>query len=162
MKWWPWVSRARLDEKVELLKTMVRREMLDDAHRQIEWLKEELSKALEKRDRIDRVEAGMPENHREPPPKREPMPQELKEYINAFGHTGMKRQMRSSAYKRHADGEPWAKIVEDVVIPEPPREIFLQVEGFDEEEEPEAGGSEAVAVRGEPGSDEPGARSEGR
>lgn len=164
---WPLVGRSRFEMSlqlgVDLMKTMenmVSADRLEDAHRQIEWLQGELEKALEKRDRIDRVDAGLPENHREPPKKREPMPEKLTDYIGGFGSNNMKRQMRSVAYKRHADGETWDSIVDDVVIPEEPRERFLQAEEYvDEGQAEEAGGSEAGAVRASPGEDEPGDRS---
>lgn len=128
----PWVSRALYDDKVELLKTMVRREMLDDANRQIEWLKEELTKALEKRDRIDRVEAGMTEVAHKPKPARPPMPVELKKYIESAGSVSTRRGMMSVAYKRNAEGETWEEIVADVVVPEEPREKALQAAEADD------------------------------
>lgn len=153
---WPWVSRGYFEyvqasshESEEVLRN------------EIAWLREELSKALEKRDRIDRVDAGMAEVARPPPVKREPMPQKLIDYIGGFGSKSMKRQMRSTAYRRNAEGESWEKIVEDVVVPEEPRSLYLQAAGYDEDQEEAAGGSEAGAVGADLGSDEPGDAPEG-
>lgn len=153
---WPWVSRVYM----EYVRTSGR-ETEERLLGEIEWLREELRTALEKRDRIDRVEAGMTEVARPPPAKREPMPKELIDYINGFSHKNMKRQMRTVAYRRHADGETWAAIVEDVVIPEPEGEVFLQAGEYDENQEEEAGSGETAAVRADVGSDEPGDAPEG-
>ncbi len=138
---WPWVSRRRLEDAQLAMKTMVVIGRLEDAQRQVEWLQQELKGALDKRDRIDRVDAGMSELPREQPRPREPMPEELSHYINGFHNKNQKRMMRGTAYKRHADGETWVSIVADVVIPDEPQEIILQAEDVDEgtEEEAESG-----------------------
>ncbi len=125
---WPWVSRA-LYEFVQKSNDEGEHLLLDE----ISWLREELASALDKRDRIDRVEAGLGEVPHKPKVQ-EPMPAELAAYINAAGNTSFKRQMRGTAYRRFADGETWESIVADVIVPDEPRNLYLQAEEADEEE----------------------------
>jgi hypothetical protein len=123
---WPWVSKVYLEYMEKAHHDEITR-----LREQSEWLKEELAKALEKRDRIDRVEAGMTEVPHKPKAKRPPMPQELKEYIQSAGTVSTRRSMMSVAYKRNAEGESWEDIVAEVVVPDEPRGRYLDV--IDEE-----------------------------
>lgn len=127
---WPWVSRAYM-EYVRTSGIEAEKRLLGE----IDWLKEELAKALEKRDRIDRVDAGLSELPKAPPKPREPMPPELTGYILAFGNMSAKRQMRAVAYRRYANGESWEAIVADVVKPDEPREIFYSGKPSNEEDD---------------------------
>lgn len=133
MRVWPWVSKAYLaymEKAHHDSETALRTE--------IEWLRAELAKALERRDRIDRVESGLTEVAHRPKEKREPMPPPLRDYIDSFASVSTRRQMAGVAYKRNAEGESWVDIIADVVIPEEPREKSLDVPKGEDGKAPEA------------------------
>ncbi len=99
---WPWTSVARLD----------------DAHAEIAWLRQRIEELEDKRERRERVSAGLPEAPRTERAPMEPMPMQLERYIGGFASASIKRQMRSTAYKRHAKGEPWSAIEADITADE--------------------------------------------
>lgn len=99
---WPWTSTARLA----------------DAHAEIERLREQNGQLIDSLTRISRREAGLPETPREPRPRLEPMPIELKEYIEKFATPSIRKEMRTRYYRRHGAGEAWARIMDDVMLKE--------------------------------------------
>jgi hypothetical protein len=91
---WPWVGRRVYEE------VCVERDRL---RAQNDKLTEHLT-------RMDRTEHGLHEVPREQRPPVEPMPREIMEYINGFAFPAFRKQMRDTAYRRRARGEPWAAI----------------------------------------------------
>ena len=97
---WPWVSVARLD----------------DAQEQVAWLQGRVEDLEQHLRRVQRFEAGMAESV--PKPKERellPMPQELKEHIADWDNPAQQKHMRDIAYRRHARGETWDVIMDDVL-----------------------------------------------
>lgn len=100
---WPWTSVARLD----------------DAQAQVAYLKSEVAKLSEALTRISRREAGLPETPREAKPPMDPMPDELRHYIEGFAGMSVRKQMRDVAFRRRAQGTPWKVILSDTMTEEP-------------------------------------------
>lgn len=99
---WPWVSRRAYDlllHDVERLETQ-NDKLIDDLTRQ------------------RRVEAGMTETPRPERKPLEPMPYELQQHIKGWGGAGTQRMQRGQAYRRHARGEPWDDIMDDLMRPD--------------------------------------------
>ena len=121
---WPWTSVARLDDLRARLEEVQREatvrfedatDRLADAHETIEWLRARVQELEDKRERRERVSMGMAEVPRTERPPIEPMTKELWDYIHGHASPSIQRTMRAEAYKRHAAGEPWDRITEDVL-----------------------------------------------
>ncbi len=182
---WPWVSRRAyelLEEQLRTVRTDCKEnhtslgaykavseevlflmEAVEDTAAEVRFLRKENQNWADHARRLERKDHGMTEAPRElrTPVKAQPMPPKLKKYIESFGDIRTIKINRAVAYKRHADGESWDTIENDVVVPEEPRERIMgpedqpeeQDEGYEEgdagaaaEEEQEPGGGEVAEV----------------
>lgn len=98
---WPWTSVARVE----------------DAQREVAFLRAENVKLTDALLRVGRREAGLPEVPREPRPIApvEEMPRPLREYILRFANTSVQRSLREQAIKRHNAGASWEEITKLVM-----------------------------------------------
>ena len=96
---WPWVSRLAYDT--------VRGES--------DRLREQNAQLLAHITRMDRVEHGLGETPRPERLALQPMPGELKAYIASFATPAIQKTMRDQAYRRHAKGQSWETIAQDVM-----------------------------------------------
>ena len=99
---WPWVSSARLADALE----------------QVAHLRREVDRLTDALTRISRREAGMSEVPRDARPPMEPMPPELRHYIDGAATASSRREMMGTAYRQNAAGKPWAQIVAETMTEE--------------------------------------------
>lgn len=120
---WPWTSVARLDDAMRAMSALrAEHEASRDALRaayadEIAHLRSQVDRLTDHLTRIQRREAGMTETPRAPRPALEPMPRELHEYIAGIANGSLQKEIRDRCYRRHAKGEPWASIVQEIVQP---------------------------------------------
>jgi hypothetical protein len=103
---WPWVGRLAFDL----------------SRREVEYLRGQNQVLQDALIRLQRKQSGLSELPREARPAVEPMPDELKAYIEGFAGKGIRKQMRDTAFRRHAGGESWNSIVRDVLHDATPTE----------------------------------------
>lgn len=96
---WPWVSRLAYDSVV------------DERDR----LREQVAALTDSLTRIRRHEAGLHETPRPERRKLEPMPDRLKKHIEGFFNPSLRKQTRDGLYRRHARGESWPSIMDEVI-----------------------------------------------
>jgi len=101
---WPWIARSAYDV------------VLDERDR----LRAQNDRLTDHLTRVQRREAGMTETPRAPRPALEPMPRELHDYIKGIAGGSLQKEIRDRCYRRHAKGEPWQSIVQEITQPEEP------------------------------------------
>lgn len=103
---WPWVSRRAYDIAVEMGNTR-----LADAKVEIEQLRAQNISLVDHITRLARAERGLSEVPRQPRPLGDPMPQDVKDYINGFAFAPYRAQMSARARRMHAvEGKSWDEI----------------------------------------------------
>lgn len=103
---WPWVSVGRLDE----------------LRAEIAWHRDREEALIGHIVRLARRSNGMAETprlERSPP---EPMPEDLREYIEGFSTAPMRRDMLRRANAEHRQGKPWPAIRQEILGPPVPEE----------------------------------------
>lgn len=101
---WPWVSVRAY-------------ELLEREHARIVAQNAQLLDSLI---RFQRHDAGLPEILREARQRADiqPMPKDLREYIEGFRNPSLRKDMRDRAYRRHARGEGWDPIAASMLAPQ--------------------------------------------
>ena len=139
---WPWVSRRAYDlllkqmgqMRVDCIADHVGMDAYEASSETIIELRESNRMWADHARRLERKDHGMTEAPREPRiADNDPVPGELREYINSFSDRRTVKAMMAVAYRRKADGETWDEITKDVIVPEEPRERIMGAEDPDEE-----------------------------
>ena len=134
---WPWVFRRRFEtlhdqlvtRETELAYAERENEGLGKKKRELSARVEDLRSQLDERDRLreqndrllehlarmDRVEHGVSEQPRPAKPALEPMPDDLKRYIDGYANSSQRGELRKQANKRYRDGTPWSVIRREVM-----------------------------------------------
>lgn len=73
-------------------------------------LRAQVDRLLDHLTRMDRVEHGLHELAQQPAKPREPMPEELRALIDAFGSHQNRQQLKDAAFRLHAKGQSWESI----------------------------------------------------
>lgn len=93
---WPWVSRGRYED----MKTRAER-----AEAQVDALQEHFR-------RLDRAAEGLPEQPREPREEPEPIPDELRWFIESFDTAGTRRYLTDEVRRLKSSGMAFSQILE--------------------------------------------------
>lgn len=125
---WPWVSRKRWESLVdwhqELKAASIDRSAYDTVCDERDRLQAQNDKLLDHVSRMDRLEHGVGETAKQPRADLLPMPVELREHIEGWDNPSVRKNMRDTTLRRHAGGEPWGSIMDDV-IPEEERDVEI-------------------------------------
>lgn len=103
---WPWVSRRAYDLLADERDRAL--QMCDAIRMSHERLTEHMK-------RIDRVEHGLSEQPRTPKAVPDPMPDELKKYIDGYDNSSVRAELRREATNRYRGGTPWDVIRREIM-----------------------------------------------
>lgn len=123
---WPLISRRAFDlvieERDQLQKQTVPLQTFEVVVAERDRIIKQNDELLEHLKRMDRVDHGVGEVPRKPRPELEPMPKELREYLDGFADPNLRREQKNTAYRQHARGTPWDDIIADVIPKEGEKE----------------------------------------
>lgn len=103
---WPFISRRAYDLLVE---------QRNLALQECDRLRQMHVKLTDHITRIDRIEHGVSEQPRPPKKELEEMPDKLKRYIDGYGNSSQRGELRRLAKKRYREGTPWDTIRREVM-----------------------------------------------
>ena len=105
---WPWVSRTAYDL------------LIDERDR----LRENNDQFQDLFTRVARKQEGLPEVPRKPKVvDTEPMPVEVREYLEAFGSTEMRNNLEEDISASRSQGTPWSEIMRMILASEDKEDV---------------------------------------
>lgn len=115
----PWVSRVRLDTFKALKDEVVaiKDAELVRAHDQIRRQQDRIGILEQHNISIDRKHHGLPEVPRERVKEQDPMPGEVRDYLeNAFGSPEMRANLEDDIAMARSQGTPWSEIMKVIEL----------------------------------------------